>query len=413
MFARGDERRRHAVNSSLVDKAHPCTPQEHSTPFVGKRRKSILYPFLLLILFSILYMNINPREIEVQSTISTTTTRQDGGHDVIEKLPNGTMSHHHHQQQQQEQEEEQQEEEQQDHCVIHVHGFHHSGTGVLRQTIYKSLGEHVASIHQDTHAQEDEGQHIQNVYPKFYQRRKFCSNKYYCPEMMTLVSKTKSHKLFRQWMRFWDPTKPFLIQKTPTMDVLFLEQMKVVSTVHAIIIRHPFSWRPPVAKRAQKGKDSGLFALCTWLDVWTHVLGILSDYQVQSFAIVNYEALVQHSDDISQKLNMYIQEECGIHVNQTTNERPRRLHLRVGNATDYLVPSKEMLRNWKQCEEDGLCHEFMNKLAPVVAKFGYGWDPDDYYNGNAHTLLYSSNKPPLKELVDSLNDLTGKYCRSA
>ena len=200
--------------------------------------------------------------------------------------------------------------------------------------------------------------------------------------MMTLVSKQKSLQLFRSWLRFWDISKPFLIQKTPTMDVLFLEQMKITNTVHSIIMRHPFSWKPAIkAKREPEGDNRGLYALCTWLDVWTHVLGIVSEHQVQSFVIVNYEALVEQYDDISRQLSMYIRSECGIHViTPTTSEQtrqPRRLHLRSGNTSEYLVPSEEMLLKWKLCEEDQVCHELMDKLAPVLAKFGYGWDPDD------------------------------------
>jgi len=55
------------------------------------------------------------------------------------------------------------------------------------------------------------------------------------------------------------------------MNVLFLEQTKVMNTVHAIVIRHSFTWKPAIAKREPEGDNRGLYALCTWLDVWTRM----------------------------------------------------------------------------------------------------------------------------------------------
>ena len=162
MLAHEEARRRHAINNSIDNVPQCTTSQQHhdETAFAGRRRNSFFLFLLALLLFAIVYRSVDPREIEVQSTVSTTTRSvRRHGHDAMHKQPLGTASH---------------KQQQQQHCVIHVHGFHHSGTGVLRQAIYKSLGENVASIHRQTRKQEDEGQHIQRVYPKFFQRRKFC-----------------------------------------------------------------------------------------------------------------------------------------------------------------------------------------------------------------------------------------------
>ena len=190
------------------------------------------------------------------------------------------------------------EQQQQDHCVIHVHGMHHSGTGFLRQTIYDALGgEAHASMHQKTHKAEDEGQHIQTVYPTFYQRARKCGNtthdvskavarRYYCPDLLEIAATqtNASETLLEEWSRYWNMTKPYLIQKTPTLDVLFLERMKTYQTVHAIVMRHPFLWRPNV-----RARNTAFLRLRIWLDIWAHTLNLLSEHQVEYFAVVQYE----------------------------------------------------------------------------------------------------------------------------
>lgn len=367
------------------------TPEEttaasvnHKQTFTKRRNRIILCMCLFLLILSIAYTSTDRSKIQVTTHVLT-KTKHSGRHDH--------------------------------HCVIHVHGFHHSGTGFLRKTIYDSLGHDAASMHEHTSRAENEGQYIQQVYPPFYTRTKLYPNDkfaslYYCPEMLSLVSRKTRALLFQQWSRYWNMTSSFLIQKTPTLDVLFLEKMKTTETVHVIVMREPFSWRTVLAKSEQKTRP-GLFSLCTWLQVWGFVLGILSNdsSQVKSFAIVNYEALVEHGDKISHQLSTLIQDECGMHVTKNAmQDEGRRLPLRVGNSSQYLVPSDLTLRKWKFCESNPVCHELMDKLTPVIAKFGYSWDRDDYYMNVDSKLLYSSNKRPPRDISEKMKELTNEYC---
>ena len=115
-----------------------------------------------------------------------------------------------------------------EHCVIHVHGFHHSGTGVLRKTVFSALGNEHASIHSGTGKSQDEGQHLENVYPRFQERMKSglcisgnmtlaqkCAISYRCPELLLSIAPdpAKRKRLHREWSSYWDMSKTFLIQK--------------------------------------------------------------------------------------------------------------------------------------------------------------------------------------------------------
>lgn len=318
----------------------------------------------------------------------------------------------------------------QDHCVIHVHGFHHSGTGFLRKTIYEGLGPHVASIHENTTFPQDEGQFLQNVYFRFDTRVKsprYCWQEhdattksvgveYHCPSLLPIAQqKGRAEKLMKQWSTFWNMSKPFLIQKTPTMDVLFLEKIKFHKTVHAIVMRHPFACQPPIGNRNHV--NAGLFAASVWLLNWAHILEVVASGQVKSFAIVRFETLVQYRDEVSKELSTLIQNKCGIIPDEPIeSSQRRRLHLHhgVAEASKYLVgrPQEHMS---KLCLADKACQQFMDGAGPVMAQLGYNWNTntsfltDSPLMMNDSKLLFTPSKLPPKDLVRQIRDLATKY----
>jgi hypothetical protein len=59
----------------------------------------------------------------------------------------------------------------------------------------------------------------------------------------------------------------------------------------------------------------------------------------------------------------------------------------------------------------------MYKLAPIISKLGYSWNQMSCYNFNVaddslheEGLLYSSEYAPPYQLVETMNDVTNKYC---
>ena len=202
--------------------------------------------------------------------------------------------------------------------MIHVHGLMHAGTGYVRQKIYDALVNatyftersrrdgrpavasvqyanwpcrHWARGEEACHAPEDEGQHLQSVYPslKFQQIaleerrerspgttpadvRAYLSRAGHLSSLCAFVDDDAVEEegdaaatagdaegstaaarrkigdvLFRQWRPFFeDPSATFLLQKTPTLEALFHERVKVLPTFHVIVVRHPWtspSWR--------------------------------------------------------------------------------------------------------------------------------------------------------------------------
>src|SRR6516164_3214081 len=103
-----------------------------------------------------------------------------------------------------------------DHTLVFIGGLHRSGTSIL----HECLREHPrASGFRETGVPEDEGQHLQSVYPpakvhggpgKFGFHREA-----YLTESSLLVSDANREKLLCDWKKYWDITKATLLEKSP------------------------------------------------------------------------------------------------------------------------------------------------------------------------------------------------------
>src|SRR5207244_716649 len=95
------------------------------------------------------------------------------------------------------------------HQMVFLAGLHRSGTTVL----FRCLREHpLISGFRNTGAPEDEGQHLQTVYPPGKRFGGpgwfgFC-RKARLTEASPLVSDDNRRRLFAQWTPYWDLSKP-------------------------------------------------------------------------------------------------------------------------------------------------------------------------------------------------------------
>lgn len=179
--------------------------------------------------------------------------------------------------------------------LIHISGLHHTGTGYLRQSLHDALTDEYSSLLRSNaifpvasmqnslrpyqhlldqakasrnqtrvfelmrqyRVPEDEGHHLQRVYPQFSDRVniskggggvRVASKIPYLADFCYGDNGTDGHSvtdrqigemLLKEWLPYWDDSATFLIQKSPTLDISFLERVKVLPTFHVIVIRHP------------------------------------------------------------------------------------------------------------------------------------------------------------------------------
>ncbi|MCS1350646.1 sulfotransferase [Mechercharimyces sp. CAU 1602] len=126
---------------------------------------------------------------------------------------------------------------------IFVAGLHRSGTTILA----KCLRDHPdISGFTDAKVPADEGQFLQSVYkparayggPGYFGFNKEA----YLTEESELVTEENRQKLFAEWSRYWDITKPILLEKSPPniIRMRFLQAM-FPQSYFLVIQRHPIA----------------------------------------------------------------------------------------------------------------------------------------------------------------------------
>ena len=124
---------------------------------------------------------------------------------------------------------------------IFLCGLHRSGTSILQQILGNSP---LISKHTNTKKPEDEGQHIQSIYKPakyFGGPGNFANNEsYHYTSDCFLLTKENNDKIISEWNKYWDLSKPILLEKSPPNIIhsLYLQEI-VKKSYFIIIIRHP------------------------------------------------------------------------------------------------------------------------------------------------------------------------------
>ncbi len=141
------------------------------------------------------------------------------------------------------------------HQILFVGGLHRSGTSMIS----RSLGQHpMIGTLQNTNVPEDEGQHLQDVYPagrKYGGPGKFgFAPGAHITEQSPLANHDNALRMWRQWLPYWDAQRPYFAEKSPPNLIRsrFLQAL-FPQTYFLMIVRHPiavslatqkWSWTP-------------------------------------------------------------------------------------------------------------------------------------------------------------------------
>lgn len=179
------------------------------------------------------------------------------------------------------------------HQFIFLCGLHRSGRSVLNR-ILKAHPQ--ISALQNTNVPEDEGEFVQNVYPKsrnYGGPGKFCfSPDAYLTESSRLVTNPNRVRLFAQWSPYWDLSKPFLMEKSGSNIITsrFLQAM-FPSSAFIYLVRHP------VAVALATDKD-GLPEMPQSVEHWAlaHKAMLADREKIQRSILVRYEDMIARPD---------------------------------------------------------------------------------------------------------------------
>jgi len=127
------------------------------------------------------------------------------------------------------------------HTLVFVGGVHRSGT----TAVARLLAAHPqVSGFSATGKKEDEGQHLQDVYPParvYGGAGRFAFDpRAHLTETSPLVTPAHADRLFAQWSRYWDGSRPVLLEKSPPNIVMtrFLQAL-FPSARQVVVVRHP------------------------------------------------------------------------------------------------------------------------------------------------------------------------------
>ena len=176
---------------------------------------------------------------------------------------------------------------------VFVCGLHRSGTSPL----FKILREHPdISGFRDTGVPEDEGQFLQTVFPAakaFGGPGRFgFAEETHLTEESALITSENKEKLFQEWSKHWDLTKPYLLEKSPPnlIRTRFLQAVFPDSRF-IVISRHPIA----VSLASVKWTGLGLETLMEhWLQC--HRLFELDRPHLRHLRVIRYEDVIRATE---------------------------------------------------------------------------------------------------------------------
>src|SRR5579862_5824222 len=125
--------------------------------------------------------------------------------------------------------------------MVFICGLHRSGTSL----IHRCMGDHPdISAFADTGAPEDEGQHLQSVYPTARAHggpgRFGLDADSHLTETSPLVTDANRRRLLEEWLPHWDLSRRLLVEKSPPnlVRIRFLRALFPGSRF-IVITRHP------------------------------------------------------------------------------------------------------------------------------------------------------------------------------
>ncbi len=189
------------------------------------------------------------------------------------------------------------------HRHVFICGLHRSGTSLLHSLLRNHPD---ISGFANTGAREDEGQHLQSIYPTgraFGGPGKFCFDAAaQLTETSPLINDTNSKKLFSEWSKFWDLGKPVLLEKSPPNIIRsrFLQAI-FPNSRFIFIVRHPIA----VSLATQKWSHTSLPEL---LQHWKKAHEIMENdlpYLTHKL-VIRYEDLAKASDAVMEKIYYFL-----------------------------------------------------------------------------------------------------------
>lgn len=181
-----------------------------------------------------------------------------------------------------------------DHDIVFVGGLHRSGTSLIADMISRSPG---ASRLEGTGVPEDEGQHLQRVFPRAVLHggagRFAFSAVMRLDESSPLCTPESAQSLLDSWRPYWDLESRVLVEKSPPnlLKGPFLQGL-FPRSAFVMVMRHPIAVAEATRKWARTASNTDL------IRHWVTAYEIMAEDlpKLRRAVVVRYEDLVEHPD---------------------------------------------------------------------------------------------------------------------
>lgn len=252
----------------------------------------------------------------------------------------------------------------QQHDFVFIGGLHRSGTSLVHSVL---RGHPMTSGFHDTGVPQDEGQHLQSVFPTaqaYGGPGRFGFNpEAHLTEASPLASATSAERLFSEWSSYWDLSRALLLEKSPPnlIRTRFLQALFPRSRF-IIMVRHPLVVSLATRKWARSESLGSL------LDHWfqCHAIFLKDLPSVRAVRVVNYEDLCGATSRVTSEVASFLGIEGGLDASRVDS---------AANAR-YLEEWARLRRRFPQrLHADRLIRQFEED----ANRFGYSLDDLDAF----------------------------------
>lgn len=224
---------------------------------------------------------------------------------------------------------------------------------------------------------EDEGQHLQSVFHTaghYGGPGKFGFDPHaYLTEKASLATGTQAKKLFQQWSRYWDLSKPVLLEKSPPnlIRTRFLQAL-FPNSYFVIMMRHPVA----TSFATQKWSRTSLYSLLKhWL--LCHDIFAADTTHLGNLLVLKYEDLVRDPHNSLEAICRFVgvpDFSCNVKMKPNINQQ-------------YF---SKWEKRWNRPIQNLYFRFLENRFEESVRAFGYSLN-DTHYLGEANIAKKSKS----------------------